>query len=89
MHYKTGEPVLIGDVVEVIGVQDGFKEALGRTGTVIHVFDDLIGVKFDERFSTRLHSCHQRDLTMSSWGFRFNKIKLCCIEADVDFDSLL
>lgn len=70
----------VGDRVRVVDVQDALYESVGKEGTVVRVYHqengmpDNVVVRFDERFSDRLHSGRIGDTTRCCWNILDDKL---------------
>lgn len=78
----------IGDVVEVIGVESGWHEGVGKVGMIVgiaHHMPELYHVEFPERYHDRLHRCDGYAKSGNGWNIWGENL---CLVADLDSASL-
>lgn len=80
----------VGEQVEVIGVESGWDDGVGKIGTVIGAWSrNVYYVEFPERYYRLLHNCDGHAKSGNGWNFQAHNIRRAEIPVDVDFDELL
>lgn len=88
-------PFHVGDRVLVVGVEDGLTEAVGREGAIVDCRSGrFYVVRFDERFTSRLHSVNWStyvDPEKRCWIYCSKNLQLASLDfpSPEDIDALL
>lgn len=85
----------IGDLIEVIGVESGWEDGIGKVGTIRNIYDNawgnghLYSVEFPERYYGHLHKCDGAVPSGNGWNFHPDRIRLVESVSDVNLNDLL